>query len=126
MQPSRKTEAKSSDSEPLTFEKQGGTLRVTNNSEEDSYLIFASTLAGQPKAILFQAGTVEIDLTNVVNVTSFRLVGASAFDLRDERPKPCTLANCPIPPEPPITAAFMVTPGHQGQADGGRIGRIQR
>ena len=125
MQPA-KTEATNLDQEPLTFQKVGGTLLVTNNSEEDSFLIFATTLEGVPKAILFQAGTVEIDLENVVNVTSFRMVGVSKFDLRDERPKPCNAALCPIPPEPPITAAFMVTPRDQRAAGGGRIGRIQR
>ncbi len=120
------TKATNPDPEPLTFQKQGQTLRVTNNSEEDSYLIFASTLEGEPKAILFKAGTVEIDLTNVVSVTSFRVEGASKFDLREERPKPCNLANCPIPPEPPIFAAFMVTPNGQRQARKGRIDRIPR
>lgn len=117
---SAKTEATNPDQEPLTFQKVGGTLVVTNNSLEDSYLIFASTLQGEPKAILFKARTVEIDLTNVVNVTSFRVVGASKYDLIEERQKPCNSAVCPIPPEPPIIASFMVTPDQQRAAGGGR------
>ena len=117
-----KTKATSLDQnpEPLTFQKVGGTLVVTNNSLEDSYLIFASTLQGEPKAILFKAGTVEVDLKDVVSVTSFRVVGASKYDLIEERQKPCNSAVCPIPPEPPIFASFMVTPDHQRAAGGGR------
>ena len=127
MQPAKpKATSLDSNQEPLTFQKVGGTLVVTNNSAEDSYLIFASTLAGEPKAILFKAGTVEIDLKNVVNVTSFRVVGASKYDLLEERQKPCNSAVCPIPPEPPIVASFMVTPDRQRVAGGGRNGRVRR